>query len=123
MSPGGPLQAIGKLFQLFQHAGADFVGRLTMERQFDDAILQLPGERISLKVTYSVRTQIASPPPYVEWRPDSNDYGACLAVYKFSISSRNCVAIRSRFSLPFAVRRPFSTLKGSERIWKARTCL
>ena len=46
------LQRGGKFLQLLQRERTDLVAGLAVQRQFDDAVLQLPGKRLPLNVDF-----------------------------------------------------------------------
>ena len=83
-----------------------------MQRQFDDPVLQLPRERLSVKLFASNRIALRQRPR----RPASLWYISSISLFMRA-------EIRSRFNFPFAVSIPLSMENGSARRQNARTCL
>src|SRR5581483_6175845 len=107
--PETAVQHRREFLQLGEHDGADLVRRLAVQNQLDHALFQLPRKRFAFEVVH------------VSSCRDSNNrlgtagyrtYDACFVRYNSSISSFKFAPIRSRFSFPFAVSSPLSTVNG-----------
>src|SRR5271157_305712 len=96
-----PGQSSRKLLQLVQCERPDFVARLAMQREFNRTIHDLPRKRLRFEFIHAV---------FAAWFSE-----ACFFEdsYIASISFRNRSAIKSRFSLPFAVSSPLSMVNTS----------
>ena len=86
-----------KFFEFGEHGGADFVGGLAIEREFDDAVAPFPAKSFA-----------------------GEGFHVDLEAYNASIcdAKRSLMAVRR--SLPMAVRRPESGVSVSVRMVKLR---
>src|SRR2546427_335948 len=89
------LERRNKLLEVLQHRRADLVARRMMEREFDGAVLQLPGKRLRFLVKMKLGSGHVGFLRYID-----------------SIASPKCAAMASRRSFPFAVSTPLPSVGG-----------
>src|SRR5580704_3035512 len=89
-----------KCLELVERERSNLVARVAMQSKLNRAIHDLPRKRLPLEVVHTVVAWF-----FEAWLFDAS--------YMVSISLRNRSAIKSRFSLPFAVSRPLSMVNAS----------
>src|SRR5215472_3871483 len=116
-------QSGNKLFEFGERLRSQFIAGFAVQRQFNGAVLDGPGNRIARIAVHEdwkrsnsfLFCLLRSAGPSGQHR-ESPPYTACRTAYMASTSAFDRCAISSRFSLPFAVSNPLSIVNGSAKI-------
>ena len=108
------LQGGDAALQLAERRGSDLVARRPVQFQLDDAVHELPAQRLSVEFPHACLRLVLGKPASLGVAAAAR---AGEAPYMASITAAKRSRTRWRLILPFAVRNPLSGVKGSRWMW------